>query len=211
MDANRVSISTVETVGQDTVALELETPDDFEALPGQFVLIRATVDGEEHARHYTLSSPGVNETFELTVGIDPEGDLSPWLADREPGDTVSVEGPFGNASYDADSGGDVVVIAGGPGVGPAVGVGEAAVAAGHAATVVYEDDHPAHEDRLASLSAAGADVTIVTDGTLDAAIQGGPMDGEVFVFGFKDFLDRALPALESAGVDLDDAHIENFG
>lgn len=216
MNATRVTISDVSEVGPHTVALELETPTDFDALPGQFVLLRAEVGGEEVARHYTLSSPGVGETFEITVGVDPEGDLSPWLAEREPGDEVAIEGPFGNVAYDAERDGDVLVIAGGPGVGPAVGVGEAAAAAGHGVGIVYEDDQPAHQDRLAALSAGGADVAIVTDGGLAGAVEQvvDASDGataDVFAFGFRDFLDRALPALEAAGVDREDAHVENFG
>ncbi len=241
MESTRVTIREVRTVGPDTVALELETPEGFDALPGQFVLLRADVGGDaedgtngggdgdagEVARHYTLSSPGVDETFEITVGIDPEGDLSPWLADREPGDVVEVEGPFGEVTYDPGMDGDVVVVAGGPGVGPAVGVGEAAAVAGNDVAVVYEDDRPAHEDRLAALSVAGADVTVVTDGhpdaaggdpgtddRLEAAVRRAAADArtdEVYVFGFRSFLDRALPALEAAGVDPGAANVENFG
>lgn len=219
MDATRVTIREVSSVGPDTVALELETPGDFDAHPGQFVLVRADVDGEEVARHYTLSSPGVGETFEITVGIDPEGDLSPWLADRDPGDSITVEGPFGTVSYDAGTDGDVVVVAGGPGVGPAVGVGEAAATAGQEVAIVYEDGQPAHQDRLAALAATGAEIAVVTDESLEAAIarvvgpSAAPGDdsGAVFAFGFRDFLDRALPALETAGVDREDARVENFG
>lgn len=220
MGATEVAVRGVRHVGPDTVALDLETPPGFDALPGQFVLLRADVDGEEYARHYTVSSPTVGETFEITVGVDPEGDLSPWLAGREPGDVVRLEGPFGTISYDAAADGDAVVLAGGPGVGPAVGVGEAAVAAGNEVAIVYEDDAPAHEDRLAALARAGADVTVLTegDGLVDAVAgvvdRARGADGppaEVYVFGFREFIDRVLPGLEAAGVDPHDAQIENFG
>jgi ferredoxin-NADP reductase len=211
MDATDVRVRSVRSVGPDTVALELDTPPEFDALPGHFVLLRATVDGEDVSRHYTLSSPGVDDTFEITVGVDPTGDLSPWLADREPGDAVTVEGPFGTVVYDPESGGDVVAIGGGPGVGPAVAVGEAASAAGNAVAVVYEDDQPAHQDRLGDLASGGADVTVVTEAGLEEAVRRVADRGEVFVFGFREFLDRVLPALEAAGVDPDDANVENFG
>ncbi|MDY6779709.1 MAG: FAD-binding oxidoreductase, partial [Halobacteria archaeon] len=69
------------------------------------------------------SSPRVGEAFEITVGVDPDGDLSPALADLRTGDTVEVDGPYGRVYYE---GGDAVVLAGGPGVGPAVGIGERA-------------------------------------------------------------------------------------
>lgn len=219
MEATEVTVREVRTVGPDTVALEVETPAGFDALPGQFVLVRAEVDGEEHTRHYTISSPSIDETFELTVGVDPEGALSPWLADREVGDALHVEGPFGRISYDAGEDGDVVVIAGGPGVGPAVGVGEAAVRAGNDAAVIYEDDAPAHEDRLAGLAAAGSEVAILTGGAELAGAVGTVVDpgridgdpGQCYVFGFDEFVRRARSALEDADVDPDDVLVENFG
>ena len=219
MEATEITVREVRTVGPDTVALEGETPAGFDALPGQFVLVRAEVDGEEHARHYTISSPDIDETFELTVGVDPEGSLSPWLADREAGDRLQVEGPFGTISYDASEDGDVVVVAGGPGVGPAVGVGEAAVGAGHDAAVIYEDDAPAHEERLAGLAAAGSEVAIIADGAeladaIESLVGADRIDGDpgrCYVFGFDEFVRRARVALEDAGVDPDDVLVENFG
>jgi 3-phenylpropionate/trans-cinnamate dioxygenase ferredoxin reductase subunit len=207
MDATQVTVREVRSVGADTVALELETPDRFDAKPGQFVLLRATVDGEEISRHYTLSSPDVEDTFEVTVGVDPDGDLSPWLADLDAGDEVSVEGPFGTVFYEDE---DVVLLAGGPGVGPAVGMGERALADGHDVAIVYKDGSPAHEERLAELSAGGATV-VVTDGNLDEAVAEVAGGGQVYVFGFREFVDDSLAAVEAAGGDPDDAKVENFG
>lgn len=219
MEESEVTVRAVRRVGPDTVALDLETPSGFDALPGQFVLVRSDVDGEPCARHYTISSPDVDETFEITVGVDPEGTLSPWLSEREAGDSVRVEGPFGNVSYDASSDGDVVVLAGGPGVGPAVGVAEAALDADHEAALVYEDDAPAHEDRLDALDAAGADVAIVREPGFAGAVavladrvnRSDGIGDEVYVFGFRPFCERALEALEAAGVDRDEVAVENFG
>ncbi len=209
MDAT-VTVAAVRSAGPNAVALDVETPAGFDALPGQFVLVRADVDGEEVARHYTLSSPSVGETFELTVGVDPEGDLSPWLADRAPGDELRIEGPFGNVDYDDD--GDVVVLAGGPGIGPAVGIAERARGRGHAAAVVYRDDDPIHEERLATLSAGGADVAVVSDDdALAAAVERVVGRGTVYVFGFRAFVDDALAAVEATGGDPDAAEVENFG
>lgn len=206
------TVTAVTEVGPDTVAIELETPQGFDALPGQFVLLRVELDGEEVARHYTLSSPAVGETFELTVGVDPEGDLSPWLADLEGGETLELEGPFGTITYERD--GDVVAAAGGPGVGPAVAIAEAALEAGHDAAVVYQDDTPAHEDRLDRLADRGVPVTIVPaddDDGLAAAIGAHHEDGAVYAFGFEPFVRSVATAIEAAGGDPDAAHFENFG
>lgn len=207
-----VEVRAVERVGSETVALELETPSGFDPAPGQFVLVRASPDDEEIPRHYTLSSPSFEDTFEITVGIDPDGDLSPWLADREPGDEIEIEGPFGEIAY--ERGRDVVAIAGGPGVGPAVGIAEAALDSGHDAAVIYQDDEPAHEDRLDALAADGVPVTIVENGDearLREVVADHVGDGQIYAFGFSDFVTIVADAIDEAGGDADDALIENFG
>ncbi|WP_137283624.1 ferredoxin--NADP reductase [Halorussus salinisoli] len=210
MDGTEVAVRAVETVGTDTIALTLETPDGFDARPGQFVQLAATVDGEEITRHYTLSSPEADPTFEVTVEVDPEGALSPYLADLEPGETVEVAGPFGDSYYEGEE--RVVVLAGGPGVGPAVGIGERATSEDAAVTVVYEDDEPAHEDRLVALADAGASVVVTDDVSSEDVLEVlADAHGQTFIYGFADFLDRATAALNAANVDVEDAKTENFG
>ncbi|WP_128477749.1 FAD-dependent oxidoreductase [Halorussus pelagicus] len=210
MDGTEVAVRSVETVGTDTIALTLETPAGFDAHPGQFVQLAATIDGEEVTRHYTLSSPDADETFETTVEVDPEGSLSPYLADLEPDDAVEVAGPFGDAYYESEE--SVVVLAGGPGVGPAVGIGERANEDGATVTVVYEDDEPAHEDRLTALADAGATVAITDDVSSEDVLEVlADAQGQTFIYGFADFLDRATAALDAANIDAEDAKTENFG
>jgi ferredoxin-NADP reductase len=220
IEGTPVAVESVREVGPDTVALELETPEGFDALPGQFVLLRAVPGDDAEAadeddvvsRHYTLSSASVEETFEITVGIDPDGDLSPWLADLEGGETVHVEGPFGEITYERDQ--DVVAIAGGPGVGPAVSIAEAAHDAGHDAVVIYQDDEPAHVERLETLEEGGVTVVFVDDNEEDAlreAIEAHHEAGQVYAFGFKGFVTTVADAIDEAGGDSDEALIENFG
>ena len=222
IEGSPVTVESVREVGPDTVALELETPEGFDALPGQFVLLRAVprdvgpneeIDEDDVVmRHYTLSSPSVDETFEITVGIDPEGDLSPWLADLEGGETVHVEGPFGTITYEGDE--DIVAVAGGPGVGPAVAIGEAAHESGHDAVVIYQDDEPAHVDRIEALEDAGGDVVFLDaddDEGLAEAIETHLEAGQLYAFGFEDFVTFVADAIDDAGGDSDEALIENFG
>jgi 3-phenylpropionate/trans-cinnamate dioxygenase ferredoxin reductase subunit len=210
MDGTEVAVRSVEAVGTDTVALVLETPKGFDARPGQFVQVGATVEGEQITRHYTLSSPDSDETFETTVEVDPEGSLSPSLADLEPGATVEVAGPFGDAYYEGED--SVVVLAGGPGVGPAVGIGERAHDEGGTVTVVYEDADPAHEERLKALADAGVTVAITDDVSDESVLELlADAQGQLFIYGFADFLDRAHAALDAANVDTDGAKSENFG
>ncbi|NIB98845.1 FAD-binding oxidoreductase [Halobacterium sp. R2-5] len=210
MDETAVTVRAVRDVGADTVAVTFDSPSGFAAEPGQFVQVFGEFEGEREGRFYTLSSPDVAETFEVTVAVDPEGTLGPWLAAREEGDEVVVSGPFGDDFYEGEDA--VVVLAGGPGVGPAVAVGERALADGADVTVVYQDDQPVHEDRLAALSKAGARVVVVAE-DVGGAVRSltGPTGSVPFVYGFSEFCEDAIEALEAAGFDTDAAKVESFG
>jgi len=208
MDAT-VAVRSVTEVGPDTVAVTLDSPAGFDGKPGQFVKLTAVVGDEEESRFYTISSPDTDDAFETTVGLDG-GDFSAHLAALAEGDEIEMAGPFGDDYYEGEA--RALVLAGGPGVGPAVAIAEAALAAGNEAAVVYRDDEPAHTERLDELRERGASV-VVTDGNVAdavaAAVTGG--DGEqAFVYGFADFVDEAAIALEAAGY-AGDAKIENFG
>jgi cytochrome-b5 reductase len=214
MDAT-VTVTDTDDVGGETITIEFATPAGFDARPGQFLKLTASVDGESYSRFYTLSSPDVAETFEITVGIDPEesGPFSEFLAALSAGDELAVSGPFGSDYYEDEP--RVVVLAGGPGIGPAVGIAERALADGGAAAIVYRDDDPAHADRLASLEAGGASITVLeSDGDLTGAVERaltGAADEQVFIYGFGDFLSAAETALADAGGDPTAAKTENFG
>jgi 3-phenylpropionate/trans-cinnamate dioxygenase ferredoxin reductase subunit len=214
MDQTPLAVAAVDAIGPDSVAITFETPPEFGAAPGQFVKLSFEVDGDDVSRFYTISSPDVEGTFEITVEIDPEGEVGPLLSELAAGDEVRVAGPFGDAYYeDEDS---VVVLAGGPGVGPAVGIAERAVADGGRAAVVYRDDAPVHTDRLGVLMDDGVSVEILApdeslDDTVAAALDSVGTDPQVFVYGFADFLDDATAALSAADYDADAAKVENFG
>lgn len=201
-------IRAVRTVGPDTVAIDLATPQDFAPKPGQFVKVTAFVEDEHVSRFYTLSSPGATDTFELTVAIDPDGALGPWLRDAA-GATVRLEGPYGKAYYDGET--QVVVLAAGPGIGAAVGIGEAAARDGNTATIVYHGDDPAHGERLDALRSID-DITVICTTDLEHEVDDDDLStGAVFVYGFQDFVTTALERLEKAGVDPSTAKVENFG
>jgi len=96
-----------------------------------------------------------------------------------------------------------------------VAIAEGAIADGGEAVVIYRDDDPIHEDRLAELATAGATVFVLPESTdlADAVADALTLaDGEqVFVYGFADFLEDADAAIEAAGGDPKAAKSENFG
>jgi len=194
MDPTHVTIAAVREVGPDAVALDIETPPAFDARPGQFVKLTAEVDGAEESRFYTISSPDVEGSFEITVEVDPEGTLGPWLEACDAGDTVELAGPFGGDYYEGEP--RAVVLA-----------------EDNDAAVVYRDDDPIHEQRLQDLSGRGVDIYIVDrdESMADATTQAIEGGGQMFVYGFADFLDAALDAIDRAGGESDEAKVENFG
>lgn len=206
-----VSIANVESVGPETVAVELETPAGFDAEPGQFVKLSAELDGETESAFYTISSPRVTETFETTVGADDDAALGQWLASRSPGDTADLLGPLGETHYEGEQ--SVVLLAGGPGIGPCVGIAERVLANDGDVTLVYQDDHPVHEQRLDALAADGATVRVLDGGEALGPAVGDTLadDSQVFVYGFDSFVDAARAVLADADRDSDAAKIENFG
>lgn len=213
MEDVATTVESVRSIGSNGVAVELAAPGPFDANPGQFVNVTADVDGETVSRVYTISSPEVSNTFEVTVEVDPEGTFTPWLADASAGTGVEISGPYGNAHYEGED--RVVIVAGGPGVGPAVAIGERVVAEGGDVTIVYRDQNPFHEDRLSHLADQGATVTFLTpDDDLSTAVDDavdGVADAQVFVYGFDAFVSTVRDAIEAAGSNWDAAKVENFG
>jgi ferredoxin-NADP reductase len=204
-----VRVADAQTVGDRTVALELETPADFEAYPGQFIVIRAQIDGEEETGYYTISSPTVEGTFEITVSYHPDGALGPELAAHERGDTVEIDGPFGDVTYHGDA--DILALAEGPGIGPAIAMAELGVQNDRDVTILFRGASPPHRDRLEAVDDSGGSVILV-EAIDDADLRGERLDErEAFVFGFEGFTEDAVERLESLGFDADRLHVESFG
>lgn len=224
------TITAIEPVGADTIALELETPPGFKAYPGQFILVR---NGEESG-YYTISSPNTAETFEITVGVDPEGTIGPWLASQDIGNQIQIDGPFGDISYRGNT--DATVLASGPGIGPAVGIGERGIPDAEITILYLLDDpepaadiekrdeqeeegslsdpptKPAHASRLETLEQKGANI-VVTDepDRFREALAGMMSPGTIYVFGYANFVETTKEALRATETPVADVEIENFG
>lgn len=208
----RVSVTSVTDVGPDTVAIRFEAPAGFEAAPGQFVKLGDEVEGEEYNRFYTLSSPDVSGEFETTIEVDPDesGPFAAHLAGLNPGEAVQMAGPFGRDYYEDEE--QALLLASGPGIGPAVAIAERALADGNSAAVVYQSAAPVHEDRLTGLADRGVSVQI-TEEPIASEVSDrytGDAGEQIFAYGFEDFIDEARGAITAVGGDPDAAKIENF-
>lgn len=140
--------------------------------------------------------------------MDPEGTLSPWLCERPVGESVSVDGPFGDIRYSGER--DVAILASGPGIGPAVGIAERAHMEGSKASVIHDEETPIHQRRLETIERNGGTVSYAPD---DDALVTSIIDATpeaVFVFGFERFVSNARSALSTTDMDVPVA-VESFG
>lgn len=115
----------------DVIGMRLEPERELRWRPGQFVNLRRH-DGV--TRSYSIASrPDDCEGIELHVRRSPNGQLSPWLCDElEVGDTVFLQQPAGTAVYDgADPAQPMLLVAGGTGLAPLLGITREALARDH--------------------------------------------------------------------------------
>ncbi|MEP2715221.1 2Fe-2S iron-sulfur cluster-binding protein [Pseudophaeobacter sp.] len=92
-------------------------------LAGQYINLFVTVEGVETARPFAISSaPQERDYYDLTVRKLPGGFVSPWLVEGlQPGAQVTSTGPMGSFYVNPiHHGDDLVFLAGGSGVAPAI-------------------------------------------------------------------------------------------
>jgi ring-1,2-phenylacetyl-CoA epoxidase subunit PaaE len=98
-----------------------ELRDQFAFRAGQHLTLRATIDGEEVRRNYSLCTAPDENDWMVTVKRIGGGLFSNWVGDQlKAGDTVEVMVPHGSFTTEFDAGGrrHLVGIAGGSGITP---------------------------------------------------------------------------------------------
>ncbi|WP_435101947.1 FAD-binding oxidoreductase [Halarchaeum sp. P4] len=97
------------------VDISFRIEEEFDYLAGQYVGLK--YDGISRA--YSLASAPTEDEADICVRRVPGGRLSPRLCeDVEPGDEVTVRGPYGDLTLDKPSTHDLVFLATGTGVAP---------------------------------------------------------------------------------------------
>ncbi len=96
-----------------------EAPDNeqFLFIPGQWVSLEQSVNGEQITRAYSIASPPQGNRFELCLNRVQDGHLSPYLFTLHSGDSVEMRGPFGTFVL-RDPPHDSVLVATGTGIAP---------------------------------------------------------------------------------------------
>lgn len=132
-----LKVAAVDAQTDESVAVTFEVPDDlrplFQHTPGQHVVVRAEIGGEDVRRTYSIcSAPG--EAVRVGVKRIPNGVFSTWATtELKPGDTLDVMAPIGEFLHDPSKPGRYVAIAAGSGITPILSMITAALE-GHPST-----------------------------------------------------------------------------
>ncbi|HEY7006271.1 MAG TPA: FAD-binding oxidoreductase, partial [Sphingomicrobium sp.] len=121
--ALRVAEVVSETSEANSIRFEVppELRDRFAFRAGQHLTLRATINGEEVRRNYSLCTAPDDQDWMVTVKRIGGGLFSNWVGDRlKPGDTLDVMPPHGSftTQFDAAKSRHLVGIAGGSGITP---------------------------------------------------------------------------------------------
>ena len=112
-----------ETAEANSIRFEIppELRNEFAFRAGQHLTLRATIDGEEVRRNYSLCTAPADSDWMVTVKRIGGGLFSNWVGDQlKAGDTVEVMVPHGSftTDFDAAKSRHLVGIAGGSGITP---------------------------------------------------------------------------------------------
>jgi ring-1,2-phenylacetyl-CoA epoxidase subunit PaaE len=121
--ALRVADVVPETAEANSIRFEIppELRERFAFKAGQHLTLRATIDGDEVRRNYSLCTAPTDGDWMVTVKRIGGGLFSNWVGDHlKPGDTIDVMPPHGSftCNFDAAQRRRLVGIAGGSGITP---------------------------------------------------------------------------------------------
>lgn len=236
MAFHELVISEVRQEGSDAVALVLGVPLElaqaFAFVPGQYLTLRADIEGEDVRRSYSIAS---GPDGALCVGVrQVEGGLfSSYAQDLKAGDRVQVMEPEGRFRLAEQQ--DLVLIAAGSGVTPMVAIAAAGLERGANVTMVYGNRDFAHvmfrselealKDQYMGrftlihvLSREEQDVPLlngritgakITQMAKAGAIDLAAVDG-IFLCGPGEMIADASGALVKLGIAADTIHSERF-
>lgn len=155
---NALTVSEVRRLTDDAVEVSFEVPEelqaDYDYVPGQYVALRADIDGNEVRRSYSICDIPGRGTIRVAVKKNLGGLFSTWVnEDLKPGDTLEVMNPQGaftskthvTSLNDADAiaeqagNANLVAIAAGSGITPIMAIAQTVLAENPEATfeIVY--------------------------------------------------------------------------
>ena len=223
----RVAEVIEETADSRSFVLEIPAAlaESFAYAAGQFCTFRATIDGAEVVRSYSMSSsPDVDEPLTTTVKRVPGGLMSNWMIDKVGvGDELEVMRPAGLFTL-GDHETPIVCFAGGSGITPVISVIKSALAkTSRLISLIYANrsrEQVIFSKGLEELEQrAGGRLRLhhhldQATGFLDEAacveLIGEQRDADFYVCGPTPFMDTVESALEQVGISPGQLFIERF-
>ena len=213
----------------DTRSFVLEIPSELERTfryaAGQFCTFRATIDGDDVVRCYSMSSsPDAGDPFMTTVKRVPTGRMSNWMNDElAAGDTIDVLRPSGLfVLHEHDT--PIVAFAGGSGITPVISIIKSALlTTTRPIQLVYANRAPdavIFSEQLARL-ASESDGRFTVHHHLDseggfldpaacAAFVGDRNDADFYICGPGPYMDTVEAGLATLDVSPSQVFIERF-
>jgi ring-1,2-phenylacetyl-CoA epoxidase subunit PaaE len=239
---HELTIREIHPESDDSVAITFDVPSalkaDYAFTPGQYLTLRATVDGADVRRSYSISSPlGADG---LTVGVRrvDDGVFSSYANDvLKAGDALQVMTPEGNFTAKAGGTEKYLLLAAGSGITPMMSIAASTLEASpdSEVTLVYgnrttgsvmfrealeflKDRHLGRMTLIHVLSREEQDVPLL-NGRVDAdkvtaLVNVGAIDpagaDAVFICGPGEMIDEVAGALETLGVPKTKIRTEHF-
>lgn len=131
---HQLTISDIRKETEDTVSVAFDVPADLQEayayLPGQYLTIKATINGEELRRSYSLCSAPFEKEWRVAIKQVEGGRFSSYANNElKVGDQLDVMTPTGNfkLSTSADHEGHYLMVAAGSGVTPVLSIAKTAL------------------------------------------------------------------------------------
>ncbi len=218
------------------LAVPPELEEAFRASPGQHIVLRALIDGEEIRRTYSLINAPQERSLRILARVQPGGRMSGFLARLRAGESLEALPPKGSFTPHAGTlgAGIRVAFAAGSGITPVLSVTRAVLAAGGRMIVFYgnrsaartmgieelerlKDRYPARLSLHFLMSREPQDVALY-NGRLDAdkvrqlsaAFFAPQAVAEYFLCGPGEMAATVSAALAQLGVAADRIRIEHF-
>lgn len=241
-DFHPLTISAVERQTPDAVVVSFELPKDangaFRFRPGQYLTLRAKIDGEDVRRTYSICSQPGEDRLKVGVKVLAGGRFSSWVnRELKTGDVIDVMEPEGRFGVDIGGTHDYLLIAAGSGITPMLSIAASVLANEPGSTVTLVNGNRATaaimfleeledlKDRylgrfnvIHMLSREEQDVDIlngrITADKLGELAERGLIDpaaaDAVLICGPGDLIETASTALKSLGVAKERIRFERF-
>jgi len=126
-DFHPLSVGAIERQTPDAVAISFDLPDNingaFDFRPGQYVTLRANIDGEDVRRTYSICSLPGERRLRVGVKVLDGGQFSTFANERlSVGDVIEVMEPEGRFGVDIGGAHDYLLIAAGSGITPMLSI-----------------------------------------------------------------------------------------